>query len=49
MRRYEELGKRSVDALKQYAADVRAGTFPNTDESYTTEREAPARLERIYG
>lgn len=49
VRRYEELGRRSVDALRTFADDVRAGRFPSEAESYTTPREEPARLERIYG
>lgn len=49
VRRYEELGRRGIDALIRYAADVRSGAFPNAEESYGTTRETPARLERIYG
>jgi 3-methyl-2-oxobutanoate hydroxymethyltransferase len=49
VRRYEELGQRSVEALRRYAADVRGGSFPSAEESYQSAPEAPARLERIYG
>lgn len=49
VRRYEELGRRGIDALMRYAADVRSGSFPNAEESYGATRETPARLERLYG
>ncbi len=49
VRRYEELGRRGIDALMRYAADVRNGSFPNAEESYGATRETPARLERLYG
>ncbi len=34
VRRYADLKSASIDALTQYAADVRSGAFPNDDESY---------------
>lgn len=34
VRRYADLKTVSVDAMKAYADDVRAGAFPNHDESY---------------
>jgi 3-methyl-2-oxobutanoate hydroxymethyltransferase len=34
VRRYAELGVASREAIAAYAADVRAGRFPNEDESY---------------
>ncbi len=34
VRRYAELGKEAEKAFAAYAADVRAGTFPSTDESF---------------
>jgi 3-methyl-2-oxobutanoate hydroxymethyltransferase len=34
VRTYEDLRSRAVDALRRYADDVRAGTFPGEDESY---------------
>lgn len=49
VRRYEELGRRAVEALQHYADDVRSGAFPSAAESYATPREEPPRLERIYG
>ncbi len=33
-KRYSDLNVRVVDALKQYAAEVRQGTFPNSDHSF---------------
>ncbi len=34
VRRYADLKSASIDALSQYAADVRSGAFPNDEESY---------------
>ena len=34
VRRYAELGVTAVDAVARFAADVRAGTFPSSDETY---------------
>ena len=34
VRRYADLKTATVDALSEYAADVRSGAFPNDDESY---------------
>lgn len=34
VRRYADLKSASIDALSQYANDVRSGAFPNDDESY---------------
>jgi 3-methyl-2-oxobutanoate hydroxymethyltransferase len=34
VRRYAEMGKEAEKAFAQYAADVRSGAFPSTDESY---------------
>jgi len=34
VRRYAELGKEAVDAMRRYAQDVRAGSFPGEDETY---------------
>lgn len=34
VRRYAELGKDAVNALKGYAQDVRSGKFPSGDESF---------------
>jgi 3-methyl-2-oxobutanoate hydroxymethyltransferase len=43
-RRYESLHERATDALSAFAADVRAGTFPNDEESYHLPAEAAAEL-----
>jgi 3-methyl-2-oxobutanoate hydroxymethyltransferase len=34
VRRYAELGATAIDAVTRFAADVRAGTFPSSDETY---------------
>jgi hypothetical protein len=34
VRRYAELGAVATDAVALFAADVRAGTFPSSDETY---------------
>jgi 3-methyl-2-oxobutanoate hydroxymethyltransferase len=34
VRRYAELGATGIDAVTRFAADVRAGTFPSSDETY---------------
>ncbi len=34
VRRYESFAERALSAARNYAADVREGTFPNEDESY---------------
>jgi len=34
VRRYADLKTATIDALSSYAADVRSGAFPNSDESY---------------
>ena len=34
-RRYEELGKTATEALKRYRDDVRGGSFPSDDESFS--------------
>ena len=34
VRRYAEMGKEVEKAFAAYAADVRAGRFPSTDESF---------------
>ena len=34
MRQYAEIGRIATDAVAAFAADVRAGTFPNDAESY---------------
>jgi 3-methyl-2-oxobutanoate hydroxymethyltransferase len=34
VRRYAELGATATEAVQRFAADVRAGTFPSSDETY---------------
>jgi 3-methyl-2-oxobutanoate hydroxymethyltransferase len=34
VRRYAELGADATEAVARFAADVRAGTFPSSDETY---------------
>ncbi|MFP3901817.1 MAG: 3-methyl-2-oxobutanoate hydroxymethyltransferase [Acidimicrobiia bacterium] len=48
VRRYGELGSASVEALRAYAADVRAGRFPSDDESYHLSPEVAESL-ALYG
>ncbi len=48
VRRYAELGAATVDALGRFAADVRSGEFPSTQESYSLNSTEAAAL-RLYG
>lgn len=51
VRRYAQLGLEAREALAQFAADVRAGTFPGPAESFEDPQhpfESP-RVERLYG
>jgi 3-methyl-2-oxobutanoate hydroxymethyltransferase len=34
VKKYAELGQMAVEAIKQYATDVRSGAYPNEDQSY---------------
>ena len=43
-----QLGADAVEALRAYAADVRAGRFPNDDESYHVKSEVAETLS-LYG
>ena len=45
-KRYAELSKVAVDALKTYAAEVRAGKFPDADHAYGMKAEEVDRLQR---
>lgn len=47
VRRYAELGTIARDAIAAYVDDVRAGTFPSTEESYHD--PAADNLKRVYG
>ena len=50
MRQYAEIGRIATEAVAAFAADVRAGTFPNDAESYHGSAELgthwPRRLNR---
>jgi 3-methyl-2-oxobutanoate hydroxymethyltransferase len=37
VKRYAELGRAMADAIAAYAGDVRAGSFPDPDHSYSSE------------
>ncbi len=45
VRRYADIKGASVDAVKDYAADVRSGAFPSHDEAYHMDDEQAAALE----
>jgi 3-methyl-2-oxobutanoate hydroxymethyltransferase len=44
-KRYANITQIAVDALKTYAAEVRAGQFPDADHSYGMKAEEAAKLE----
>jgi 3-methyl-2-oxobutanoate hydroxymethyltransferase len=44
-KRYANISQIAVDALKTYAAEVRAGQFPDADHSYGMKAEEAAKLE----
>src|SRR4051794_35887844 len=46
-KRYAELSKVAVDALKTYAAEVRSGKFPDADHSYTMKAEEADQLQSL--
>lgn len=48
VRRYAEVGALSVEALRTFAEDVRAGRFPSDDESYHLSADAAESL-ALYG
>jgi 3-methyl-2-oxobutanoate hydroxymethyltransferase len=48
VRRYAELGATAVDAVTRFAADVRAGTFPSSEETYHAADLLPDEL-RVSG
>jgi len=39
VRRYAELGRTATEAVRDWAADVRAGTYPSEAESYHASAE----------
>ena len=48
-KRYANISQIAVDALKTYAAEVRAGQFPDADHSYGMKPEEVAKLEAVLG
>jgi 3-methyl-2-oxobutanoate hydroxymethyltransferase len=48
VRRYADLRSAAVDALREYATDVRSGRFPNDDESYHLRADVAETL-ALYG
>jgi 3-methyl-2-oxobutanoate hydroxymethyltransferase len=44
VRRYDDLHRRAVEALSRFAADVRSGDFPSTEESYRMPRSTAEAL-----
>lgn len=48
-KRYADVSTIAVDALKQYAADVRGGQFPDAEHSYGMSPEETAKLEKATG
>lgn len=44
VRRYDDMGAQSVEAIANYAADVRSGAFPGVGESYVATDELAAAL-----
>ena len=46
VRHYADLYKETVEAVRNFAADVRAGSFPAATESYGLDKEAAATLKR---
>jgi len=48
VRRYAELGATATDAVARFAADVRAGTFPSSEETYHAADLLPDEL-RVSG
>ena len=45
-KRYAQLSDIAVSALKAYAADVRAGTFPDAEHSYSMKPEEAEKLQK---
>lgn len=46
VKQYANVGEDARKAVEQYAAEVRAGTFPTTKESFRMDREALAEVEK---
>lgn len=47
VRRYAKLGSDATDAVAAFAADVRAGTFPSSDETYHASESVSEALEHF--
>jgi 3-methyl-2-oxobutanoate hydroxymethyltransferase len=45
VRRYADVGALATEAIRRFAADVRSGSYPSSDESYRASRELAAALE----
>ena len=48
-KRYANISQVAVDALTQYAAEVRRGQFPDAEHSYTMKPEEVEKLEKALG
>jgi 3-methyl-2-oxobutanoate hydroxymethyltransferase len=46
-KRYANISEIAVNALKTYAAEVRAGQFPDADHSYGMKPEEAEKLKRL--
>jgi len=46
-KRYANVSEVAVNALKEYAREVREGAFPDADHCYNMKPEEAARLERL--
>ena len=48
-KRYANISQVAVDALTQYAAEVRSGQFPDAEHSYSMKPEEVEKLEKALG
>ena len=48
-KRYANISPVAVDALTQYAAEVRSGQFPDAEHSYSMKPEEVEKLEKALG
>ena len=46
VKQYANVGEEMRKAIEQYSAEVRAGSFPTTKESFRMDKEALAELEK---
>ena len=49
VRRYADLGRSASEALSAFVDDVRAGRFPNEDESYDDPALGNGSVTKLYG